>query len=250
MSTSALDIVRHREWLTSLVKWPATGAVVDLGCGSGDDLVALASRAPAGEVRLLGVDRDIIEAQECPHPPNVTFERGDLTTGLPWPDQSFDIVFSHNYLECVSDVPSFVNDVARVLRPGGQVVFGHWDWDTQTFNDSDKDRVRRLVHAFADWQQPRMDHADGWMGRRLWGAFESTGLFQGVVHARTMINTEYAPPWYGHARAQDFRALVKRNLATAEDVDGFLAEQETLATARRYCYSITGYAYVGRCNHD
>jgi hypothetical protein len=40
--------------------------------------------------------------------------------------------------------------------------------------------------------------------------------------------------------------LVKRNLASADDVATFMAEQEVLARAGRYFYSITGYAFVGQ----
>jgi len=249
MPSSATDVVAHREWLTSLVQLPASGKLVDLGCGGGEDLIAIADRSPSADVQFLGVDRAekaVAAAKERNVRTNVSFQIADLTAGFPWSDDAFDVVFSHNYLECVIEVSAFVNEVARVLRRGGQVVFAHWDWDTQVYNDRDKDRVRRLVHAFADWQQAWMDHSDGWMGRRLWGVFESSGLFHGSVHARALLNTEYAEPFYGYARAQDFRSLVKRGLATADDVNGFLAEQEALAAEGRYCYSITGYVYVGR----
>jgi hypothetical protein len=110
----------------------------------------------------------------------------------------------------------------------------------------DKPLVRRVVQAFADWQQAWMDHSDGWMGRRLWGAFNSTGLFEGDVYARVLVNTKYAVPWYGHARAQDFRVLVKHGLVSAEDCSRFLADLDALSREGRYFYSITGYAYVGR----
>jgi hypothetical protein len=91
-----------------------------------------------------------------------------------------------------------------------------------------------------------MDHSDGWMGRRLWGTFNATGLFQGAVHAHVLTNTTYASPFFGQARAHDFRALVKRGMVAAEDYDRFLADQEALSQPGRFFYSITGYAYVGR----
>jgi hypothetical protein len=90
-----------------------------------------------------------------------------------------------------------------------------------------------------------MAHAHGWMGRRLWGTLNASGLFDGVVHARVLTNTIFSAPWYGYARAQDFRALVSRGLASAEDYEQFIAEQESLNTQGRYFYSLTGFAYVG-----
>jgi hypothetical protein len=51
---------------------------------------------------------------------------------------------------------------------------------------------------------------------------------------------------YGHARAQDFGALVKRGLVAEQDYDEFLAEQADLNTRGKYFYSITGFVYLGQ----
>lgn len=141
---------------------------------------------------------------------------------------------------------AFLRDVARIVRPNGTVVMGHWDWDSQTFDASDKTLVRRLTMAFSDWQQPWMRQSDGWTGRRLWGLFSSTGLFQGTIVARTLINTEFASPWYGFVRAEDFRSLAIARLVSESDVERFMSEQRRLSAEGRYFYSITGYVYVGR----
>lgn len=90
-----------------------------------------------------------------------------------------------------------------------------------------------------------MEHSDGWMGRRLWGTFNSAGVFNGTVHARVLVNTVHAEPCFGHRNAAAFESLVKRGLASAEDYAQFSAEQRRLHAEGRYFYSITGYAYVG-----
>src|SRR5262245_41349351 len=154
---------------------------------------------------------------------------------------TFDVVYSNNLLECLTSREAFAREIARILRPGGLAVIAHWDWDSQTFDGTDKARVRRLIHTFADWRQAWMDHSDGWMGRRLWASLAPTGLFHGRIHARVMTNTVYSPPWFGHARVQDLRAPVKRQLAEAVDYEAFLADQAALSAAGRYFYSITGY---------
>ncbi len=38
---------------------------------------------------------------------------------IPYPDESFDVVFSNSVLEHVSDIESFFREVERVLAPGG-----------------------------------------------------------------------------------------------------------------------------------
>jgi hypothetical protein len=83
------------------------------------------------------------------------------------------------------------------------------------------------------------------MGRRLWGVFNATALFTGAVHARTLVNTAFEPPWFGHQNALALGSLVKRGLATAEDYERFMRDQTELHASGRYFSSITGFAYVG-----
>ncbi|MGH9312041.1 MAG: class I SAM-dependent methyltransferase, partial [Vicinamibacterales bacterium] len=42
---------------------------------------------------------------------------------LPFPDASFDFVFAHGVIQYASDDSAIVNEVRRVLKPGGQAVF-------------------------------------------------------------------------------------------------------------------------------
>jgi SAM-dependent methyltransferase len=244
------DVRAHRDWLLSLAPVPKAGLWVDLGCGVGADALTLAARHPQEHLRLVGLDASAksIDAAVAngAGDSRVAFRQHQLGAALPFESRTLDVVYSHNLVECLGDREAFAREVARVVKVGGWIVMAHWDWDSQLFEGADKSLIRRLVHAFADWQQAWMEHADGWMGRRLWGTFNSTGLFEGTLHARVLTNTIYAPPWYGHGRAQDFQGLVKRGLATTEDYQRFIAEQEALNARGRYFYSIIGFAYVGR----
>jgi SAM-dependent methyltransferase len=244
------DVRQHRDWLLSFVPISEPIAFVDLGCGSGDDLLTVAARSPFPDTRLVGVDAAKKSVQTATtraiDDPRIEIKQLRLGEHLPFDDASFDVVYSSNLLECLGDKRAFAREVARILRPGQVVITAHWDWDSQQFDGTDKTLVRRLVHAFADWQQDWMEHADGWMGRRLWGMFNSVGLFDGVVYARVLTNTTYASPYFGHARAQDFHNLVERGVVTSEDHRRFIADQELLSSQGRYFYSITGYVYVGR----
>ena len=243
------DRREHREWLLDLADLPDGGVAVDLGCGRGGDLLAMAERRPAPTSRFVGLDASpdvLAAARAATADARVVFDVADLDAAVPFPDASVDLVFSQNLVECLADRDRFVREVARILRPGGVAVIAHWDFDTQVFDGTDKTLVRRLVHAYADLQQGWMRHADGWMGRRLHGLLAPTGLFDGAVHARVLTNTRYAAPLYGHAAAQSFRTLARRRLVPADDVARFLADLEARDAAGRYFYAITGYAYVGR----
>jgi ubiquinone/menaquinone biosynthesis C-methylase UbiE len=249
MDDSAWDQVEHRKWLCSLVDRAVLGTLLDVGCGEGTDLRTIAEQTPQRNARFIGLDavaKSVLSAQAANVDDRITFRQHHVGKTLPFEDEMFDVVLSNNFLECVGDKVTFLQEVARVLRPGGQVVFAHWDWDSQTFDGVDKELVRRVVHAFADWQQPWMENCDGWMGRRLWPIMESTGLFAGTIETRVLTNTVYAPPWYGHARVADCAALVEHGAINRDDYRRFVADIEQQAAAGRYFYSITSYVYIGR----
>jgi SAM-dependent methyltransferase len=252
MSQLPPDVADHRAWLISLTHLPPGGAALDLGCGRGEDAQLLAERHPEA-AQIIGVDssdESLTEAANSVRDPRVSFRRESLNGRLPFDDESADLVYSNNLLECLSDPDGFAREVARILRPGGQAVIAHWDWDSQLFDGNDKALMRRLVAAYADWQQAWMSHSDGWMGRRLWGVFNGIGCFAGSVHARVLTNTVYEEPWLGYQTARAIRSLVKRGLATADDYDRFERDQAELNALGRYFYGITGFAYVGRKTTD
>jgi ubiquinone/menaquinone biosynthesis C-methylase UbiE len=102
---------------------PGGGAVLDVGTGPGVLLVELAARRP--DLRLTGIDLsdDMIAAAKRnlePFGDRALARVGDVT-GLPFPDRSFDLIVSTLSLHHWEDPEAAVPELARVLRPGGQV---------------------------------------------------------------------------------------------------------------------------------
>ncbi len=102
-----------------------TGArVLDIGCGDGALVRALAARGAA----TVGVDPDpamLTAARKLAEETNVpaTFLEG-RAENLPFPDDSFDVVAAMTVLCFVPDAKGAVREMARVLRPGGRLVLG------------------------------------------------------------------------------------------------------------------------------
>jgi ubiquinone/menaquinone biosynthesis C-methylase UbiE len=99
--------------------------VLDVGCGTGVLLEAIAGRAPAA--RLAGVDLSLAMLAVARHKLG---ERASLVAGeaggLPFADHRFDLVLSSSALHYWPDPAAGLAEIARVLRPGGRVGITDW----------------------------------------------------------------------------------------------------------------------------
>lgn len=95
--------------------------ILELGCGDGVMLEQLLKLgADARGTTYLG-EQDYI--RERPYPAGLPVDQGvDLNKPLPYPDASFDAVYTTEVLEHVEGHINFLTEAARVLKPGGSLV--------------------------------------------------------------------------------------------------------------------------------
>ncbi|HVS89506.1 MAG TPA: class I SAM-dependent methyltransferase [Candidatus Acidoferrum sp.] len=93
---------------------PAGAHVLDAPCGSGALTVALAERGFAA----VGADVDKGAAANL----GSAFVQVNLDSPLPWPEQSFDAIFSTEGIEHLENHFSFLREICRILRPGGVLL--------------------------------------------------------------------------------------------------------------------------------
>ena len=94
--------------------------VLDAGCGVGYGTAFLAETAR----HVVGVDRSteaIAYARARYARPNVEFAVGDLLE-LDAPDDTFDVVCCFETIEHLTDQDRFLEEMRRVLRPGGTLL--------------------------------------------------------------------------------------------------------------------------------
>jgi SAM-dependent methyltransferase len=112
---------RYRH-ITGLIA--AQGAVLDVGCGSSHIIGAL----PRGSVALDVLANKLRFARRFAVP-----RVRASGFALPFADDSFPCVLCSQVIEHVPMVPSMIDELCRVLRPGGRLVLGtpdyvRWEW--------------------------------------------------------------------------------------------------------------------------
>jgi SAM-dependent methyltransferase len=97
--------------------------VLEVGLGQGaesEQLIRRGARWSGLDLTTESVDRvrARLELRALPY--------DDLRQGsaldIPWPDGSFDIVFSHGVLHHIPDIQTAQREIRRVLRPGGTLI--------------------------------------------------------------------------------------------------------------------------------
>ena len=112
---------RHRIVLDGVAAAQAEqpGRVLDIGCGSSriiqdlPEAVGLDILLP--KLRFLqNRNRRLVQAS---------------TFALPFPSECFDVVISSEVIEHIPDTPQVLQEMTRVLRPGGSLILGTPDYD-------------------------------------------------------------------------------------------------------------------------
>lgn len=127
MVQNHLNEDKYRPWVELINGYkPVEGAdVFSSGCGSANDFSAYFDMG-AHRVSGVEVDHRLVDLAEKRKQSRAWGDRADVQFYdgriIPYEDESFDIITSLHVIEHVADMPLYVNELVRVLRPDG-VVF-------------------------------------------------------------------------------------------------------------------------------
>ncbi|HEY0171147.1 MAG TPA: methyltransferase domain-containing protein [Pyrinomonadaceae bacterium] len=170
--------------------------VLDVGCGTGGGVRALATRFPEAG-RVVGIDKSetmvaearartaaaAVPAGACAP---VEFRVADAHQ-LPFPEASFDATYSLRVFEIIGEPRDALSEMARVLRPGGRLVVNGPDVDAWTIDAADREVTRKVLHYACDFE------TNGWVGRQLAGWCRELGLVDISVVPVGLCITEFGP---------------------------------------------------------
>ncbi|NGY58704.1 methyltransferase domain-containing protein [Lentzea sp. NEAU-D13] len=132
MDNVAAVAVDYKQQLLDLLQLEPGLKVLDLGCGPGADLQAMADAVEVSG-RVIGVDVDptMVEAasERFRDHPQVEVLLGD-GHALSFEEASFDRARMDRALQHVADPAAVLAELLRVLKPGGLLRIGEPDWDS------------------------------------------------------------------------------------------------------------------------
>jgi SAM-dependent methyltransferase len=221
-SRQADDLREQTEALLEPIALPPGASALDLGCGSGDALGLLSDLVGASG-RVVGVDLDEASLAAASAKirerdlGNVGVVQADARqTGLP--RSSFDLVLVRMLLVNHPAPEQVVDEVARLVKPGGWVAAIEPDHALRVCYPPHP-ALQRLCALLA--AAYRYDGTDGHVGRRLPHLLATAGMANIVVEARAPI---YPP---GHPQrtlcpdlVRNLRSSILRyGLIEARDLD-------------------------------
>jgi demethylmenaquinone methyltransferase/2-methoxy-6-polyprenyl-1,4-benzoquinol methylase len=125
-----LSLGLHRVWKRMAVRWSGAASgdtCLDLCCGSGDLAIMLARQVGAGGT-VCGVDFSAEQlgvaqrrSRQAYLPTPIHWTLGDALD-LPFPDQTFDAATMGYGLRNLTDIPTGLAELRRVLKPGARAA--------------------------------------------------------------------------------------------------------------------------------
>ena len=140
------DVLRYKQHALAILDPSEGDAIIDIGCGVGDDACELARRVgPTG--RVVGVDSSeamIVAARQRQEPAlPIEFRVGDAY-GLEFADASFDRCRAERVFHHLTDPDRALAELVRVGRAGARVFVSEPDYGT-FFVDAPDQALTRLI---------------------------------------------------------------------------------------------------------
>mmetsp|Transcript_916 Transcript_916/g.1760 ORF Transcript_916/g.1760 Transcript_916/m.1760 type:complete len:390 (+) Transcript_916:196-1365(+) len=165
--------------LNALEKSPAK--VLDVGCGIGGTSRYLASKL-GSDSHVTGIT---LSPNQVARATALAKERGLDNTefkvmdalAMKFPDNSFDMVWACESGEHMPDKKKYVEEMARVLKPGGVMVMATWCSRDDTEKPLDEVERKNLNYLESEWTHPHFISIEDYVKH-----FESTGYLE-TIHS-------------------------------------------------------------------
>jgi len=168
----------------------APQTVLDVGCGIGGTSRYIAKKFPEAQVTGITISpeqqRRATQLASERGVNNAKFELCDALD-MKYPDNSFDLVWACESGEHMPDKEKYVQEMTRVLKPGGRIVVATWCQRETPPEFNPKER-KTLDYLYGEWTHPYFISIEEY-GRIM----ERTGKLDSVVLEDWAVET--LPAW-------------------------------------------------------
>ena len=219
----------------------AGARVLEVGCGFGLETLRLARLvAPGGMVAGCDLSSDFLaEARRRASAAmiDITFQQAHAEA-LPYPSQSFEIVWSERLLIYVPDVARAASEMRRVLRAGGHLACIEPDISTSTINLSDRSLVRRVMGNEAETSV-----AHGWLPGQLGRILKTVGFSSIRLATRVVV---FSPELAAAYFAQCGRSAAANGVISDSELRYWTSEIETFLNEERIFASVGYFLFTAQ----
>jgi ubiquinone/menaquinone biosynthesis C-methylase UbiE len=216
-------------------------AVLEAGCGIGDDAWRMAEQVrPGGWVLALDASRHLLAQAAARRPAELplAFVQADARR-LPLADASLDRCRIDRTLQHIADPRAAVRELVRVLKSGGLLVAYDNDWGSFCVNGRDTELSRRVAETWAG------SIANPWIGRYLGRYLTEAGLGRVALEPTVSMLADFETA----DRVYNLRQTLDR-LVAAGQVDpnagaDWIEDLKEQTRAGTFLCALTAYTAVG-----
>lgn len=245
MHTVRSTTAEHPYWRPKhdLLQPQAGMRLLDLGCGPGADVKALAELVGSTGL-VVGLDQSevmLAEArQRCAQAGlSVEFRLGDAHH-LDWPDGAFDGCHADRVFHHLDAPDQAFKEFVRMAKPGARLVVMEPDFETCVIDSPNHTLTRAILNLGCEVVR------NGWMGRHLRALFRDAGLAEVAVEAVPIVFTDYATANQFMWLERTAQRAVDDRLLDAAEVDRWLSELRAADHDGRFFGAVEGFLASGR----
>jgi SAM-dependent methyltransferase len=201
---------------------------LEVGVGTGTDARALAARFNVG---IVGADVSEAMVDEARRRGLADAVVADVHM-LPFRSESFDGAWADRTFQHLADPPAALNELVRVLRPGGRIVIADPDYGTHVVNIPNQELARRVLAVRAGVGNWRLAHQMPRLFAQAGLADIEVGAIPIVVRDPTALDNALGLRDWG-------RLAVEQRLVAPEDAAAWEAMLDASIAGGWFLYAFT-----------